>query len=134
MPMSARRPSTMNSFSPAEVPQNSMAAQQRLQISELQIDKFPHTSIIFVLEDKIQNPNKFLFRFSSDAMSDQFKPYKNCTTWKFIKRYQCPIIKKLKTMVKRSVDQKLGLRNIDARSERIETGAVVKNREGFRWR
>ena len=40
MPMSARRPSTMNSFLPAEVPQNSMADQQRLQISELHFDKF----------------------------------------------------------------------------------------------
>ena len=35
MPSFARRPSTMNSFFPAEVPQNSMADQQRLQISEL---------------------------------------------------------------------------------------------------
>ena len=35
---------------------------------------------------------------------------------------------KLKTMVKRSTDQKLRSRNFDARNERIETGAVVKNR------
>ena len=41
MPMTARRPSTMNSFFSAEVPQNSMVAQQRLQISELQFGKFP---------------------------------------------------------------------------------------------
>ena len=40
MPMAARRSSTMNSFLPAEIPQNSMAVQQRLQISELQFDKF----------------------------------------------------------------------------------------------
>ena len=33
----------------------------------------------------------------------------------------------LKTMVKRSIDQKLRLRNFDARNERIETGAVVTN-------
>ena len=38
---------------------------------------------------------------------------------------------KLKTMVKRSKDQKLRLRNFDARHGRIETGAVVKNREGM---
>ena len=31
-------------------------------------------------------------------------------------------------MVKRSIDQKLRLRNFDARNERIETGAVVTNR------
>ena len=40
MPMSERRPSTMKSFLPVEIPQNSMVGQQRLQISELQIDKF----------------------------------------------------------------------------------------------
>ena len=38
--------------------------QQRLQISELQFDKCPTLSTIFVLEDKIQNPGEFLFRFS----------------------------------------------------------------------
>ena len=44
MPMSAGRPSTMNSFLPAEIRQNSMAVQQRLQMSELQSDKFPTPS------------------------------------------------------------------------------------------
>ena len=39
-----------------------------------------------------------------------------------------PEYQKLKTMVKRSIDQKLRLRNFDARNERIETGAVVTNR------
>ena len=63
MPMSAGRPSTMNSFLLAEVLQNSMAAQQRLQISELQCDK-SHTCNVFLLEDEIQNSVKFLFRFS----------------------------------------------------------------------
>ena len=38
---------------------------------------------------------------------------------------------KLKTMVKRSIDQKLRLRNFDARHGRIGTGAVVKNRKGL---
>ena len=37
---------------------------------------------------------------------------------------------KLKTMVKRSIDQKLQLRNFDARNEKIETGAVVTSRRG----
>ena len=41
LPSFARRPSTMNSFFPAKVPQNSMADQQRHQISELHFDKFP---------------------------------------------------------------------------------------------
>ena len=51
-------------------------------------------------------------------------------TWKFIRRYRRLIIKSLKTMVKRSFDQKLRLRNFDARIERIETGAVVASRRG----
>ena len=34
---------------------------------------------------------------------------------------------KMKTMVKRRIDQKLRLRNFDARNERNETGAVVTN-------
>ena len=42
-----------------------------------------------------------------------------------------PNYPKLKTMVKGSMDQKLRLRNFDARHGRIETGAVVKNRKGL---
>ena len=34
-------------------------------------------------------------------------------------------------MVKRSIDQKLRLRNFDARNERIEPGAVVASRRGL---
>ena len=41
MQMFARRPSTMSSSIPVEIPQNSMVGQQRQQISELQFDKFP---------------------------------------------------------------------------------------------
>ena len=43
IPMSlfAGGPSTINSFLPAEIPQNSMAVQQRLQTLELQFDKSP---------------------------------------------------------------------------------------------
>ena len=63
MPMCAGQQSTMNSCSPTEIPQNSKAVQQRLQRSELQFDEFP-TFNVFMLEDKIQNPGKFLFRFS----------------------------------------------------------------------
>ena len=60
MPMSARRPSTMISFLPAKVPQNSLAVQQRLQISELQFDKFPTPSTFSCW--KI-SPSQCLFRF-----------------------------------------------------------------------
>ena len=38
----------------------------------------------------------------------------------------------LKTMVKRSMDHKLRLRDFDARNERIETMAVVKSRKESR--
>ena len=38
----------------------------------------------------------------------------------------------LKTTVKRSIDQKLRLRNFNARNVRIETGALVTNRKGQR--
>ena len=42
-----------------------------------------------------------------------------------------PNCQTLKTMVKRSIDQKLRLRNFDARHEKIETGTVVKSRKGL---
>ena len=42
-----------------------------------------------------------------------------------------PDYQKLKAMVKRSKDQKLRLRNFDARHGKIETGAVVKSRKGL---
>ena len=64
LPSFARRPPTMNSFFPADGPQKCLADQQRLQISDLHIDKFPHNLNVFMLEDKIQHPRKFLFRFS----------------------------------------------------------------------
>ena len=40
-----------------------------------------------------------------------------------------PNCQELKTMEKRRKDQKLRLRNFDARHGRIETGAVIKNRK-----
>ena len=42
-----------------------------------------------------------------------------------------PNYQKLKTMVKRSIDQKLRLRICDARHGKIETGAVLKSRKGL---
>ena len=42
-----------------------------------------------------------------------------------------PNYQTLKTMVKRNLDQKLRLRNFDARHGRTETRAVVKNRKGL---
>ena len=42
-----------------------------------------------------------------------------------------PNYQKLKTMVKRCFDQKLRLRNFDARHGRSESGAVIKSRKGL---
>ena len=42
-----------------------------------------------------------------------------------------PNSQKLKTMVNRRKDQKLRLRNFDARHRRIESAAVVKSRKGL---
>ena len=42
-----------------------------------------------------------------------------------------PNYQRLTTIEKRSIDQKLRLRDFDARHGRIETGAVVKNRKGL---
>ena len=51
----ARIPSKMNSFFPAEgvYPQNYMADQSKLEISELQFGKFTHNIKVVMLEDKI---------------------------------------------------------------------------------
>ena len=51
--------------------------------------------------------------------------------WNSSKYVSMPNYQKLKTMVKRSVDQKLRLRNFDARKEKIKTEAVVTNRRGL---
>ena len=42
-----------------------------------------------------------------------------------------PVYQKLKTMVKKSIDLKLRLRNFDARHGRIELGAMGKSRKGL---
>ena len=44
---------------------------------------------------------------------------------------EMPNYQRLNTMVKRSIDQKLRLRNFDARHLKIETGAAVTSRRGF---
>ena len=64
MPMSERRPSTMNPLLFVETPRISMAGQQRQQISEVQFDKFTTLFTFFMLENKIQNPGNYMFRFS----------------------------------------------------------------------
>ena len=60
MPMFARRPSTMSSSIPVEIPQNTLFGQQRQKISELQFDKFHAPHSLFMLEDKIQESSDYL--------------------------------------------------------------------------
>ena len=67
MPMTAGRPSTMNSSLPVEIPQNSMAVQQRLQISELQFGKFPHLQCYSCWKIKFKTQVSSCSDFHSDA-------------------------------------------------------------------
>ena len=62
--------------------------------------------------------------------SDQFKTVWELYDMEIHQNISMPNYQKLKTMVKRSTDQKLRLRNFDARHRRIESGAVVKSRKG----
>ena len=63
--------------------------------------------------------------------SDQLKTVLELYEMEIHQKISMPNYQKLKTMVKRSIDQKLRLRNFDARHGRIETGAVVKHRKGL---
>ena len=63
--------------------------------------------------------------------SDQLKPVLELYEMEIHQKISMPNYQKMKTMVKRSVDQKLRLRNFDARHGRIETGAVIKSRKGL---
>ena len=56
---------------------------------------------------------------------DQLKTVLDLCDMEIHQKISMPNYQKLKTMMKRSRDQKLRFRNFDARSERIETGAVV---------
>ena len=58
----------MNSFIPAEGPQNSMAGQQILQISELQFDKFPHTFTFMYWKIRFETQVSSCSDFPSEAM------------------------------------------------------------------
>ena len=60
--------------------------------------------------------------------SDQLKTVLELYDMEIHQKISVPNYEKLKTMVKRSIDQKLRLRNFDARHGKIETGAVVKSR------
>ena len=94
--------------------------------------------------NSIQDGTKFYCR------CQKFHPmisWKACTNWEYVglinsktvlelcdmeshQKISVPNYQKLKTMVKRSIDQKLRLRNFDARHGRLESGAVIKSRKG----
>ena len=62
--------------------------------------------------------------------SDQLKTVLELHDMEIHQKISVPNFQKLKTMVKRSIDQKLRLRNFDARHGRFVSGAVVKSRKG----
>ena len=69
-PRFARRPSTMNSFFPAEggYPQNYMADQTKLQISELHFDTYPTPSTFSCLKIRFKTQVSSCSGFPSEAM------------------------------------------------------------------
>ena len=69
MPSFAGRRLTMNSFSPAEAPQNSMVDQQKLQTSEFHFDKFPTPSTL----------SCWKIRFETQVTSCEVAPRRPCS-------------------------------------------------------
>ena len=63
--------------------------------------------------------------------SDQLKSVLELYEMEIHPKISKPDFQKLKTMVKRSIHQKLRLRKFDARNEMVETGAVVTSSRGF---
>ena len=61
--------------------------------------------------------------------SEQLKTVFELCKMEIHQKISMPNYQKLITMVTRSTDQKLRLRNFDARHGKIETGAVVKSRK-----
>ena len=78
-------------------------------------------------DDVLENLHKLRIR-----ESDQLKTVLELYNMEIHQKISMPDYQKLRTMVKRSIDQKLWLRSFDARNERIETRAVVTNRKGQR--
>ena len=68
LPSFARTPSTMNSFFPAEGPQNYMADQERLEISEPHVDKFPTSSTFSCWKIRFKTQVSSCSDFPSEAM------------------------------------------------------------------
>ena len=69
MSMFARRPSTISSLFPVDLPQNPTVGQQKLQISELSFDKFPTPSTFLCWKIRFKNQVTTCYDFPSEAMS-----------------------------------------------------------------
>ena len=63
--------------------------------------------------------------------SDQLKTVLELYDVEIHQKTSVPNYQKLKTMMKRCIDQKLRLRNFDARHGKIESGTVIKSRKGL---
>ena len=92
--------------------------------------------VIIIFRNSIQDGTKFYYRFESlyklrIRESDQLKTVLELYDMKIHQKTLVPNYQKLKTMVKRSFDQKLRLRNFDARHGKLESGAVVESRKGL---
>ena len=106
---------------------------------------YPSLFVTIMFRNSIQDGTKILLsmsRIPSDDVveslyklrireSDQLTTVLELYDMEIHQKISMPDNQKLKTMVKRSIDQKPLLRNFDARHGRIETGAVVKNRKGL---
>ena len=77
------------------------------------------------LDDVLESLHKLRIR-----ESDQLKTVLELYDMEIHQKITKPNYQKLESMVKRSIDEKLRLRNVDARNERIEPGAVVTSRRG----
>ena len=69
----------------------------------------------------------YIFRIRE---SEQLKTVLELYDIEIHQKISMPNYQKLKTVEKRTLDQKLRLRNFDARHGRTETGAVAKSRKG----
>ena len=70
---------------------------------------------------------KDLYIFKNTRVWGSLRPYWNCMIWRLIRRKLEPDYHRLKTMVKRSIEQDLRNKEFGARNGNYERNAVVKN-------
>ena len=58
----------------------------------------------------------------------------NCTTWKFIRRYRCPMIRSWRRWSKKSIDQRLRLRNFWRQERENRNRSSGQESKGLKWR